>query len=101
MSDGDYITAIERIRLRMLLDQMGEYQRAIDERGLPLQEGGPEIINRLRQAVDLLPPGNNGFWDDLIHWGIQNWAEAFRSGGDAACEPWRLFLIEVDRIVGN
>ena len=84
----------------MILDEISAYQRAIDEQKLPLHEGGPQILDRLRQAVDLLPP-DSSFLDDMKLWIMQNWAEVLRSGDGEACESWWLFLIDVDSIIGN
>jgi hypothetical protein len=86
-------------RLETLFNEIGWYQRAIEERGLPLASGGPEIIARCREVAALLPPGNEHIWDDLRLWIGQSWASAEQSGGITASEPWRVFLVEVGNLL--
>ncbi|MET8421251.1 hypothetical protein ACWD7C_24210 [Streptomyces sp. NPDC005134] len=85
-------------RLKVLFEEIGSYQRAIDG-GRPFVEVRSDIYNRLLEASILLPPGNGHIWDDLRMWVMQGWAGAFHNGGDSEAEPWREFLQEIGEIL--
>ncbi|MGW9134524.1 hypothetical protein [Streptomyces sp. NPDC055681] len=85
-------------RLKVLFEEIGSYQRAIDG-GRPFVEVRSDIYNRLLEASLLLPPGNGHIWDDFRMWVMQGWAGAFQIGGDSEAEPWREFLQEIGEIL--
>lgn len=89
----------EMDRLRVLFDEIGDYQRALDG-GMTLGTGGPEIYRRVLEAQILLPPGNAHIWNDFRMWIMQSWAIAEQRGGQAESEPWRVFLGEIGDLLG-
>ena len=86
-------------RLRVLFDEIGSYQQALDG-GMEFSTGGPAIYNRVLEAQILMPPGNEHIWNDFRMWIMQGWAGAYQRGGDEAAEPWRVFLTEIRELLG-
>lgn len=82
-------------KLRSLFEEIGQYQQRITEGTILLDSGAPEIEKRVLAASVLLPAGNEHVWDDLFKWIMAHWAEAHQQSGDAASEPWRVFLVRV------
>lgn len=85
-------------RLKVLFEEIGNYQRAIDG-GRPFPEVRTDLYNRLLEASILLPPGNGHIWDDFRLWVMQEWAAAYQRAGDAQAEPWREFLVDISEIL--
>ena len=86
-------------RLRVLFDELGDYQRAVDG-GVPLAEVKAQMLARLSEAELLLPPGNQHIWTDFRWWIMHGWADAHQSGGDEFSEPWRGFLADINDLLG-
>ncbi|GGT73954.1 MULTISPECIES: hypothetical protein [Streptomyces] len=86
-------------RLKVLFEEIGGYQQAIDQ-GMLFTEARPEMYRRLLEAAILLPPGNGHIWNDYRLWVMQGWASALQNGGDAEAEPWREFLGEITEVLG-
>ncbi|MEV8092786.1 hypothetical protein [Kitasatospora sp. NPDC085879] len=85
-------------RLRVLFDELGDFQRAVDD-GAPLAEAKPAMLGRLAEAHLLLPPGNEHLWTDFRWWIMHTWAAVRQEDGDSGSEPWRQFLAEVDDVL--
>ena len=66
-------------RLRVLFDELGDYQRAVDG-GVPLAEVKAQMLARLSEAELLLPPGNQHIWTDFRWWIMHGWADAHHVG---------------------
>ncbi|WP_405461624.1 hypothetical protein OG786_29350 [Streptomyces sp. NBC_00101] len=90
------MTAMDR--LKVLFEEIGNYQRAIDG-GRPFIEVKDDLYNRLLEASILLPPGNGHIWDDFRMWVMQEWAAAYQRGGDTEAGPWMEFLKETGEIL--
>ncbi|CAL9597098.1 hypothetical protein SUDANB21_05359 [Streptomyces sp. enrichment culture] len=89
----------EMARLEVLFEEIGRYQRALDN-GMALSTGGPEIYRRVLEVQLLLPPGNEHIWSGFRMWIMRSWATALERGGDAEAEPWRVFLVEIGDLLG-
>ncbi|MCP3797982.1 hypothetical protein NLX83_01795 [Allokutzneria sp. A3M-2-11 16] len=96
---GEMEPMTDMARLAVLLDEIGGYQQAIDA-GMPLAVATPELLIRLREANELLPLGNQHIWNDFHMWIIYEWGSAYRSGGDAAGDPWLKFRADVQELLG-
>lgn len=86
-------------RLEVLFEELGSWQRAVDERPL-VDRDKQEILSRLREANRLLPPGNAQIFNDFRRWVMRCWAVVMQRHGDADAEKWRVFLSEVGDVLG-
>ncbi|WP_215549112.1 hypothetical protein [Amycolatopsis sp. CA-230715] len=89
----------EMDRLGILFEEIGARQRATDEQPLEVA-AKKEILDRVLEAQILLPPGNEHIWDDFRLWIMRSWAVVLKRYGDDAAEPWRVFLVEVNEMIG-
>jgi hypothetical protein len=86
-------------RLGVLFEEIGSWQRSVDERPL-LDSEKEEMLSRLREVHSLLPSGNAHIFEDFMRWIMHCWAIVGQQHGDSESEKWRVFLVEAGEIIG-